>query len=71
MGPNGEFGLYKVLYGHNKWVWDCVFTCDSVYLITVSTDTVAKVWKIDTGDVEINLVGHSKGITSVALSDFE
>jgi hypothetical protein len=35
----------------------------------VSSDTVGKVWNIEKGEVEVNLVGHSKGITSLALND--
>ena len=65
-----EFQLNKVLFGHNKWVWDCVFTCDSEYLITVSTDTVGKVWNIERGEVEVDLTGHNLGITCVALNDY-
>ena len=74
-----EFVLNKTLYGHTKWVWDCAFTCDSAYIITgsflchylVSTDTVGKVWNTEKGEVEINLEGHQKGITCLALNDRE
>lgn len=33
-----KFTLDKTLYGHSKFVWDCVFSCDSDLLITVSSD---------------------------------
>ena len=33
-----EYVSYSVLSGHGGWVWDCDFTCDNSYLITVSTD---------------------------------
>lgn len=75
------FVLNKTLYGHTKWVWDCAFTCDSVYIITgkfikkhikiVSTDTVGKIWNTEKGEVEINLEGHQRGITCLALNDKE
>jgi G protein beta subunit-like protein len=28
------FETYIILHGHSKWVWDCVFSCDSEYLVT-------------------------------------
>ena len=38
----------------------------SCYIFLVSTDMLLKVWKMD--GVFIDLQGHSKGITSLALS---
>ena len=25
---------YKVLSGHTRWVWDCVFSADSAYMVS-------------------------------------
>ena len=57
----GGYVLDKTLYGHSKWVWDCVFSCDTDFLITVSSDAVAKIWKTDTGDSIRTLKGHKYG----------
>jgi G protein beta subunit-like protein len=29
-----DFSLVKTLSGHQRWVWDCVFSADSAYLMT-------------------------------------
>jgi len=63
-----EFVHYATLAGHGGWVWDCDFTMDSVYCITVSTDTCVRIWKIEKADVRKTLVGHTKGITCLAFS---
>jgi G protein beta subunit-like protein len=59
--PNKGYLLDKTLYGHSKWVWDCAFSCDSDFLISVSSDGVAKIWKTDTGEIVRNLKGHKNG----------
>ena len=66
-----EFKEYKVLFGHNKFVWDCTFSSDSALLISVSTDTVAKIWDVESGNLIKNLNGHTRGLTCVALNDSE
>lgn len=33
------FELYKTLEGHQRWVWDCSFSADSVYLLTGEANT--------------------------------
>jgi len=63
------FPAYKTLYGHNKWVWDCAFSCDSKLLLTGSTDGFAKIWVIESGDVVRNFAGHQKGVNCLALND--
>ena len=49
-----EYVSYSVLSGHGGWVWDCDFTCDNSYLITVSTDQKVRIWR--TGKDEIRKV---------------
>lgn len=44
--------------GHSKWVWDCAFSCDSEYIISASSDCMAKIWHTETGDVVRNLKSH-------------
>lgn len=30
--------------GHQRWVWDCVFSVDAAYLVTASSDCTARLW---------------------------
>ena len=55
------FSNEKTLYGHSRWVWDAVFSCDTDFLITASSDMVAKIWKTDTGECIKTLKGHTQG----------
>ena len=34
-----------------RWVWDAAFTADSRYLLTASSDSVARLWSLKTGEV--------------------
>jgi len=64
-----EFDPYRNLSGHGGWVWDCDFTVDCVYCLTVSTDMRIRIWKIDEAKVKKAITGHTKGITSLAFKD--
>lgn len=64
-----EFQEYKTLSGHSGWVWDCDFTVDCSYCLTVSTDMRIRIWKIDEAKVKKVINGHTKGITSLAFKD--
>jgi G protein beta subunit-like protein len=64
-----QFELSKTLKGHNKWVWDCDFSCDSAYLISASTDATVRLWDVESGEIVQILKGHSKGIVCLALND--
>jgi G protein beta subunit-like protein len=57
------------LAGHGGWVWDCEFSSDSNFCITVSTDMLARIWKIDKADIRKTLHGHSRGITCLAFCE--
>ena len=35
---------------HQRWVWDAVFSADSYYIITASSDQSAKLWDVSTID---------------------
>lgn len=63
------FTLEKTLVGHQRWVWDCVFSVDGAYLITASSDTTARLWKIDSGEAMRVYQGHHKAIVCCALHD--
>jgi len=64
-----DYALSKTLTGHTRWVWDCVFSAGSDYLVTASSDGSAKLWDISQGDPIRNYSGHSKSITCIALND--
>ena len=51
------------------WVWDAAFCADSSYLVTASSDHIARLWNLRTGDVVRKYHGHSSTVTCVALND--
>lgn len=65
----GQYEHWVDLAGHGGWVWDCDFTSDSMFCITVSTDTLIRIWKIEKADIRKTLTGHTKGITCLAFSE--
>lgn len=65
-----DFSLVKTLSGHQRWVWDCVFSADSAYLMTASSDQTARLWDLGQGETIRTYTGHSKAITCVALNDY-
>jgi G protein beta subunit-like protein len=64
-----DFSLDKTLAAHQRWVWDCVFSADSEYLVTGSSDQTARLWDISRGEVIKNYTGHHKAVVCVALND--
>ncbi|KAL4273580.1 hypothetical protein GQ457_13G011360 [Hibiscus cannabinus] len=63
------FTLEKTLIGHQRWVWDCVFSVDGAYLITASSDTTAKLWSMTSGEEIKTYQGHHKATVCCALHD--
>jgi WD40 repeat protein len=53
----------------SKWVWDAAFCADSSYLVTASSDHVARLWNLRTGGVVREYHGHQSVVTCVALND--
>jgi G protein beta subunit-like protein len=64
-----EFRAEKTLSGHQRWVWDCVFSADSAYLVTASSDQSAKLWDLNLGESIRHYTGHQKAVTCVVLAD--
>ncbi|CAA2969448.1 LST8 homolog [Olea europaea subsp. europaea] len=63
------FTLEKTLVGHQRWVWDCVFSVDGAFLITASSDSTARLWSMSNGE-EIKVYrGHQKATVCCALHD--
>ena len=69
LNEEDEFDYYRSLTGHGGWVWDCEFTDDCVFCLTVSTDMRIRIWRIDEAKVKKVMNGHTKGITSLAFRD--
>ncbi|KAJ2159967.1 TOR complex subunit lst8 [Coemansia sp. RSA 552] len=61
--------LVHTLNYHHRWVWDAAFSSDSGYLVTVSTDTRAALWDVNSGEIIREFSGHQKGVVCVALND--
>jgi G protein beta subunit-like protein len=64
-----QITLDKALTRHQRWVWDCVFSADSQYLLTASSDQSTKLWDRKQGEVIRNYIGHSLAVSCVALND--
>lgn len=64
-----DFRMENVLYGHQRWVWDCAFTADSAYLVTACSDHYVRLWELVNGQIVRQYRGHQKGVLSVALND--
>lgn len=45
-----------------------IFTGDARYLVTVGRDSLAQVWKVDTGEVRFSLRGHEHALRSITAS---
>jgi G protein beta subunit-like protein len=41
----------QTLAKHQRWVWDIVFSADSMHLLLASSDQSAKLWDLRSGDV--------------------
>lgn len=74
--PNGNnllsknFELQTRFIGHKKWVWDCDFSLDSLYLLSCSSDKEIRIWSIKSGKV-ISKFSNPKGVNNIALADEE
>lgn len=54
---------------NSKWIWDLAFTCDSEYLFTASSDKIARLWTVKTGEIKKDFIGHQKPVVCLAFSD--
>lgn len=72
VGKSGDcvgIPLIKCLAHHQRWVWDAVFSADSSYMVSTSSDQSAKLWDLRSGEVIRNYLGHNLAVTCVALND--
>ncbi|VDP93985.1 unnamed protein product [Echinostoma caproni] len=51
------------------WVWDCAFSADSRFLLTATSDGIARLWNLETGEVPVEYKGHQRAITCMAFRD--
>lgn len=62
--------LQTVLENHQRWVWDCAFSADSAYLVTVCSDHYARLWELSSSSIIRQYSGHHRGAVCVALNDY-
>ncbi|KAI5281226.1 TOR complex subunit lst8, partial [Ascosphaera aggregata] len=62
--------LEQTLAVHQRWVWDCAFSADSAYLVTVCSDHYARLWELSSGQIIRQYNGHHRGAVCVALNDY-
>lgn len=61
---------HKVLTSDNqRWVWDVAFSADSQFLVTASSDSVVRLWHVETAEIRREYTGHQKAVTALAFSD--
>jgi G protein beta subunit-like protein len=59
-----------ILDNHQRWVWDCAFSADSAYLVTVCSDHYARLWELCSATIIRQYNGHHRGAVCVALNDY-
>ena len=62
--------LETILENHQRWVWDCAFSADSAYLVTVCSDHYARLWEVASATIIRQYNGHHRGAVCVALNDY-
>jgi G protein beta subunit-like protein len=61
---------FQELHTNNqRWVWDLAFSADSQYVLTASSDGIARLWSLPANEVKREYRGHTKAITSLAFRD--
>ncbi|KAG5480903.1 hypothetical protein LSCM4_06473 [Leishmania orientalis] len=67
--PRMEFQPLKPLSGHNRWVWDGVFSDCSNFLFTASSDNTLRMWNglMTERPQSVSFVGHTKPVVAVLL----
>ena len=61
--------LTQTLSQHKRWVKQSVFSADSSYLVTASSDRSALLWNLRTGSPVRQYSDHEASVTCVALND--
>jgi G protein beta subunit-like protein len=58
----------QVLGRHQKWAWDLVFSDNSEFLFSCSSDRRACLWDLSSGSVIRTYEGHKLAVTALAVS---
>lgn len=61
--------LAKMANTNQRWVWDVAFSNDAQFLITASSDSVARLWSVSPTEVKREYSGHQKALTALAFRD--
>jgi WD40 repeat protein len=75
-GPRGDVTLWdaktskfvRSFPGHESGVISIAFSPDSKLLASAGRDKLVKIWAVDTGDVESELVWHTNAVSGVVFS---
>lgn len=51
------------------WMWGCAFSGDSQYIVTASSDNLARLWCVETGEIKREYGGHQKAVVCLAFND--
>lgn len=61
---------YKIITAPNqRWVWAAEFSEDSQFLVTASSDSVVRLWHLESAEIRREYTGHQKAVTALAFSD--
>lgn len=61
---------YKTLTCESqRWVWDVVFSADSQFLFTASSDGDVRLWHVESAEMRRQYKGHQRAVTALAFSD--
>ena len=52
-----------------RWVWDLDFSADGQLLFSASSDSVARLWSLKTGELKREYQAHQKPLTCLAFRD--
>ena len=64
-----ECGFQELIVKNQRWVWDVAFSADSQYVLTASSDGIARLWHLPSNEVRKEFQGHTKALTSLAFRD--
>jgi len=55
--------------GHERWIWDSVFSADGKFMMTASSDGTARLWETKSGKQIRIYKEHQKGLTCIHMND--
>eukprot|EP00871_Galdieria_phlegrea_P005406 jgi/Galph1/5867/GphlegSOOS_G4427.1 len=55
----------RLIGKHQKWAWDCLFTRDSKFVFSASSDKRICLWEVENGDLMKEYKGHQKAVISI------